>query len=132
MTTDETAQVLAEIERKRGYILDFHKVLAAADPVFLRAYEGLISAAYTDERLLSRREKELLYIGVLMALGGERSHIRAHMEVARRLGVTREEILETLESCLPACGVPKFMNAFDAWREAFPEAEKAEERRLRT
>jgi 4-carboxymuconolactone decarboxylase len=117
MTGSDAQQLLAEIEARRGYIHDYHRVLANEDPEFLRSYEEFLSAAYTDQRTLSRREKELVFIGVLTALGAEQSHISAHVRVARELGVTEREILETLELCLPPCGVPRFMSAFRAWQQ---------------
>lgn len=118
--SDETAQVLAEIEAKRGYVLEFHRILAEADPAFLRAYDGLIAASYSGERSMSRREKELVYVAALTALGAERSHIAAHMEAGKRAGLTRQEMLEVVEMCLPPAGVPRFMNAIEAWREVYP------------
>jgi 4-carboxymuconolactone decarboxylase len=117
---DEGARLLAEIEAKRGYVHDYHRILAAADPDFLRAYEGFLSAAYTDERSLGRLQKELVFIGVLTGLGADKGHIAAHMRVATELGMSPREVLEALELCLPPSGVPKFMNAFEAWKETFP------------
>jgi 4-carboxymuconolactone decarboxylase len=116
---EEGARLLAEIEAKRGYVHDYHRVLAEADPAFLRAYEGFLSAAYTDERTLGRLEKELVFLGVLTGLGANKQHIAAHMRVARELGMSTQGILEVLELCLPPAGVPKFMNAFEAWTETF-------------
>jgi 4-carboxymuconolactone decarboxylase len=117
---EEGARLLAEIEAKRGYVHEYHRVLADADPAFLRAYEGFLSAAYTDERSLDRLQKELVFLGVLTGLGAAKNHIAAHMRVASELGMGAREVLEALELCLPPAGVPKFMNAFDAWTETFP------------
>jgi 4-carboxymuconolactone decarboxylase len=114
----EAEELLANIEQTRGYVLDHHRLLAEYDPAFLRAYEGLLSAAYTDRRNLSPREKELVFIGVLTALGASANHIRAHVKVAKKLGVGDDEILEVLELCLPPCGVVRFMNGFDVWKES--------------
>jgi 4-carboxymuconolactone decarboxylase len=113
----ESEKLLAEIEERRGYVHDYHRVLAERDPNFLRAYEAFLAAAYTDERKLTRREKELIFIGVLTALGAEPEHIRAHIDVGKKLGIEDAEILEVLELCLPPCGVPRFMRAFAVWKE---------------
>jgi 4-carboxymuconolactone decarboxylase len=116
---EEAARLLAEIEAKRGYVHDYHRVLAEADPAFLRVYEDFLSAAYTDERKLNRLEKELVFVGVLTGLGADKKHIAAHMRVAHELGMSAQAVLEVLELCLPPAGVPKFMNAFQAWTETF-------------
>ena len=116
---EEAAELLAEIEAKRGYVHEYHRVLAEVDPAFLRAYEGLLSAAYTDERKLIRRDKELVFVGVLTGLGADTKHIAAHLRVANELGMSAQELLEALELCLPPAGVPRFMNAFEAWTETF-------------
>jgi 4-carboxymuconolactone decarboxylase len=119
--SSEAEELLAEIEQRRGYVHEYHRVLADQDPAFLRAYEAFLAAAYTDQRKLSRREKELVFIGVLTALGAEHSHIRAHIDAATKVGVENAEILEVLELCLPPCGVPRFMNAFTVFSDALGE-----------
>jgi 4-carboxymuconolactone decarboxylase len=116
---EEGTRLLAEIEAKRGYVHEYHRVLAEADPSFLRAYEGFLSAAYTDQRTLGRLQKELVFLGVLTGLGADKKHIAAHMRIAREHGLDAQGVLEVLELCLPPAGVPRFMNAFDAWTETF-------------
>lgn len=115
----EAEELLSRIEEKRGYVLDFHRVLAHADPAFLTAFDALISASYTDQRLLSQRDKELAYIAMLVALGADRQQISTHMSAADRAGASDREVLEILELCLPECGAPKFMRGVDVWREVF-------------
>lgn len=113
----DATEVLAGIERKRGYVLDMHRTLAAADPTFLAAYETLLDAAYLRERTLDRRVKELVYVAVLTALGSSRSHIAAHLRAALAAGATADELLEVLEQILPPCGLPRFMEGLEAWRD---------------
>jgi 4-carboxymuconolactone decarboxylase len=112
---DEARELLAEIEARRGYIHEMHRVLAEEDPGFLRKYEEFLEAAYLRERSLDRRTKELIYVAALAALGAPRGHQLAHMRAALRAGATRVELLEALEQILPPAGVPKFMEAIEAW-----------------
>ncbi|MBI4495266.1 MAG: carboxymuconolactone decarboxylase family protein [Chloroflexi bacterium] len=116
---DEAQAYLDHMVRERGYVLDFHKTLAAEDLDFLRAYNQLIEAAYVDKDVLDARTKELLYSAVLTALGGFPSHIKAHMELAARAGATKQEVLAMLQLLLPAAGVPRFMLGFQVWQEVF-------------
>lgn len=122
-TKQSAADLLAKIDRKRGYVLEFHRSLAAADPEFLSAYDDLVSLAYTNERLLSSRDKELAYVAMLTGLGAEVAHVRVHIALAKDAGASRQEILEVLEMCLPECGVPKFMSGIEAWRDVFQEVQ---------
>lgn len=110
---------LQEMARTRGYVLDYHKVLVAEDLPFMKALNGLLAAAYTDQRRLDRKTKELVFTAVLTALGAQKSHIKAHIEVAKREGATKEEILELLEMLVMPCGAPKFMVGYEAWTECF-------------
>jgi predicted amidohydrolase/alkylhydroperoxidase/carboxymuconolactone decarboxylase family protein YurZ len=114
--------LLAEIERKRGYVLDLHRTLAARDPAFLAEYERLLGAAFLAERTLDRRVKELIYVGVLTALGTPQDHLVAHMRAAVANGATEQEVLETLELALPPVGVPRFIEGMAAFEAAFGAA----------
>ncbi len=116
---DQEKKYLQEMARTRGYVLDYHKVLVAEDLPFIRSLNELLAVAYTDQRRLDRKTKELIFIAALTALGAAKDHIKAHIEVAKRHGATKEEILELLEMLALPCGVPKFMLGYEAWTESF-------------
>jgi 4-carboxymuconolactone decarboxylase len=120
LSMDDEKAYLEEMMKSRGYVLDYHKVLVAEDLPFLRSLNGLLATAYTDQRRLDRKTKELVFIGVLTAMGAAREHIKAHIEVAKRHGATKEEVLELLEMLVLPCGVPKFMLGYEAWADSFP------------
>jgi 4-carboxymuconolactone decarboxylase len=107
-----------EMARKRGYVLDYHKTMARADFPVLEAANGLINAAYLDQRALDRRTKELLFVLSLTVLRAPQQQIRAHIDVALGLGVTPREILEAIEIALPEAGVVAFQHGFEAWCDA--------------
>ncbi|MET8854106.1 carboxymuconolactone decarboxylase family protein [Amycolatopsis sp. NPDC004625] len=114
--TDPRAQAYVdEMARRRGYVLEYHKTMAHADFPVLEAANGLISAAYLDERTLDRRTKELLFVLSLTVLRAPQAQIRAHIEVALEIGVTAREILEAIEIALPEAGVVAFQHGFEAW-----------------
>jgi 4-carboxymuconolactone decarboxylase len=117
---DERKAYLSEMARARGYVLDYHKILVAEDLPFMKAVNGALAVSYTDQRRLDRKTKELISIAIHAALGSGKNHIKAHVEVARRHGATKEEVLEVLELLALPCGLPKFMLGFEAWTEVFP------------
>jgi 4-carboxymuconolactone decarboxylase len=117
----EQKKMLEEMKKKRGFILDFHKILIEEDLEFLKRYEELISTAYARQRSLSKKVKELVFIAALTALQADKSHLGAHMKVAMENGATKQEILEVLECIFPPCGVLRFMNGLDAFKEAVEE-----------
>ncbi len=116
----EDAQAfLDRMVRERGYVLDFHKTLAAEDFEFLRTYNALIEGAYLNNPVLDDKTKELLYTAVLTAIGGQSAHIKAHIVEAVKVGATKQEVLAPLRLLLPPAGVPRFMVGFQAWQEVF-------------
>ena len=118
MTTQEEKQAYVdEMAEKRGYVLDYHKVMAEQDFEVLQAANGLIEAAYLKERRLDRKTKELLFIVSLTVMRASKTHIQSHIRVALDLGLSREEVLEAIEITLPEAGVVVFQEGFEAWRE---------------
>ncbi len=116
-TQEEKQSYVDEMVKKRGYVLDYHKVMAAHDFEVLQAANGLVSAAYLEERRLDRKTKELIFITTLTAMRASKGHIQSHIKVALDLGLTKEEILEAIEILLPEAGVVVFQEGFEAWRE---------------
>jgi len=113
----EQKKMLEEMKEKRGFVLDFHKILIEEDLEFLKRYEELISTAYARQRNLSKKVKELVFIAALTALQADKAHIGAHMKVAIENGASKQEILEVLECIFPPCGVLRFMNGLNAFKE---------------
>lgn len=116
-TQEEKQAYIDEMVRKRGYVLDYHKVMAAHDFEVLQAANGLVSAAYLEERRLDRKTKELIFIATLTAMRASKGHIQSHIRVALDLGLSKEEILEAIEITLPEAGVVPFQDGFAAWHE---------------
>src|SRR3954454_11906834 len=118
MTTAEDPQLyIDEMARRRGYVLDYHKVMAKNDFAVLQAANDLVGAAYLDQRALDRKTKELLFIVSLTVMRASKGHIQSHIRVALDLGLSKEEILEAIEITLPEAGVVVFQEGFEAWRE---------------
>ena len=116
-TQEEKQAYVDEMVRKRGYVLDYHKVMAAQDYEVLQAANDLVNAAYLKQRRLDRKTKELIFIVSLTVMRASKGHIQSHIKVALDLGVSKEEILEAIEIALPEAGVVAFQEGFEAWRE---------------
>ena len=115
--TTDAQTYIDDMARKRGYVLDYHKVMAKHDFPVLQAANHVVSAAYLDERTLDRRTKELIFIVSLTVMRASKGHIQSHIRVALDLGLTPTEILEAIEISLPEAGVVAFQAGFEAWRE---------------
>ncbi|EPR76227.1 4-carboxymuconolactone decarboxylase [Leifsonia rubra CMS 76R] len=103
--------------RERGYVLDYHKIMAKHDFPVLMAANDLVGAAYLKQRTLPRRTKELIFIVSLTVMRASKAHIQSHIRVALDLGVTPQEILEAIEISMPEAGVVAFQVGFEAWAE---------------
>jgi 4-carboxymuconolactone decarboxylase len=115
--TDAAQQYVDDMARTRGYVLEYHKKMAKQDFPVLQAANGLVGAAYLDQRTLDRRTKELIFIVSLTVMRAAKGHIQSHIRVALDLGVTPQEILEAIEISLPEAGVVAFQHGFEAWAE---------------
>jgi 4-carboxymuconolactone decarboxylase len=116
-TQEEKQAYVDDMARKRGYVLEFHKVMAKQDFDALQATNNLVEAAYLKERRLDRRTKELIFIVSLTVMRASKGHIASHIRVALELGLSKEEILEAIEIALPEAGIVAFQTGFEAWRE---------------
>ena len=106
-----------DIARRRGYVLPYHKVLAAQDLPVMKAADNLVAAAYLDQRSLDRGVKELLFVLSLTVMRAERHHLASHIRAALKCGLSPRQVLEAIEIALPEAGVVAFQHGFDVWRE---------------
>ena len=115
MTTEEKRSYLENMRRKRGYILEMHRVLVEEDFEWVQRYDPFAEATYTGQRLLDRKTKELLQIVVEAALRADVEQIQAHVEVALKEGATPREILEALQTVVMPMGMLAFRRGLQAW-----------------
>jgi 4-carboxymuconolactone decarboxylase len=116
-TVQDPQAYIDDMARERGYVLDYHKVMAKQDFDVLQAANGLVNAAYLAPRELDRKTKELIFIVSLTVMRASKGHIQSHIKVALDLGVTPRAILEAIEISLPEAGIVAFQAGFEAWRE---------------
>ncbi len=115
MSTDEAQAFLQRTQQDRGYTLEMHRIMAAADLEWAKKYNEFIEATYTSQRTLDRKTKELLQIAVEAALRADVEQIQAHVRVALREGATPQEILEALQAVIMPMGALAFRRGVQAW-----------------
>jgi len=112
---EDARAYLREMHQKRGYTLEMHRIMAAADLEWAKKYGDFIEATYTGQRLLDRKTKELLQIVVEAALRADVEQIQAHVRVALQEGATAQEILEALQAVIAPMGALAFRRGLQAW-----------------
>lgn len=118
----QKAEALIEkMKKDRGYIYPEWEFAARSDPDFVEAYNNLYRAALNDGHALSAKTRELIAIGIL-AYRGEVHSVKTHILRAMRLGATKQEILEAVETSIIPGGAPTFFNGLSAIIQAIDEA----------
>ena len=115
MATDDVREFLQRAQQTRGYTLEMHRIMAAADLEWAKKYNEFIEATYTGQRTLDRKTKELLQIVVEAALRADVEQIQAHVRVALNEGATPTEILEALQAVIAPMGALAFRRGVQAW-----------------
>lgn len=72
-------------------------------PEVAKAFDGLINAL-KDTKGLDAKTKQLIYIGIKSAME-DTTAIYFHVQMAKQLGATREEIRDTILITLSVCGI---------------------------
>ena len=112
----EEQRYIDDMARRRGYVLDYHKVMVRQDVEFMKAADHIVDAAYLKPRTLDRKTKELIFIVSLTVLKAQQEHIVSHIHAALKAGATAQEILEAIEISYPEAGAVAFQWGMEAWR----------------
>lgn len=83
--------------------MDSVKFLEKEAPAVAKAFNRLVDTL-KNTKGLDAKTKELVYIGIKSALG-ETTAVYFHVQNAKKLGATREEIKDTILITLPVCGL---------------------------
>jgi 4-carboxymuconolactone decarboxylase len=115
--TQERQDYLDKMHAQRGFVADFHKFMVLADFAYLSKANELAEVAYTSQRLLDRKTKELVFIAISTMHGTDRDHLKLHVQAALKAGATGQEILEVLEMLGLAAGQMALRFGLDVWAE---------------
>lgn len=73
---------------------------------------------------LTLRERQIVNLAALTALGGVEPQLVGHVKTSERIGMSREEIVEVFVHLAPYVGVPKALAGLRAAGAAFEAADK--------
>ncbi|MER5185625.1 carboxymuconolactone decarboxylase family protein [Streptomyces sp. NPDC002896] len=74
-----------------------------------------------DRPALPPRDRQLVTLGMLTALGGCEPQLEVHINAALNVGITSDEIVEALLHSAVYCGMPKALNATFVAKKVFGE-----------
>lgn len=114
---DKKQEYIDKMFAQRGFVADMHKFMALTDFAYLQKANELAEVAYTSQRLLDRKTKELVFIAISAMHGTDRDHLKLHIHAALRAGATPQEILEVLEILGLAAGQMTLRFGLDVWAE---------------
>lgn len=97
--------LLNAMEKERGYMLGPWRYLAEQDTDFMEAYNNLYNRGLTDGKALPAKIREFIAIGIL-AYRGLEDAVYHHGQRALRLGATKQELLEAIETAMIPGGGP--------------------------
>jgi len=112
--------LIEKMKKDRGYIYPEWEFAARNDPDFVEAYNDLYRAALNDGQALDAKTRELVALGIL-AFRGDVNAVKAHILRAMRLGASKQEILEAIETCIVPGGAPTFFVGLSALMKAIAE-----------
>lgn len=74
---------------------------------------------------LDMKSREIATVAALTAMGNARPQLQTHIRASLNVGLTEEEIVETIIQMALYAGFPASLNALDAAREVFKEGKSA-------
>jgi 4-carboxymuconolactone decarboxylase len=112
-------KILKEIDGEVG-----QKVIAALADVSPELGHQVIAWAFGDIYArpgLPPRDRQLVTLGMLTALGGCEPQLEVHINAALNVGLTPAEIVEALLHSAVYCGMPRALNATFVAKKVFAE-----------
>ena len=94
---DRRQAVVRRGERRRGFVPYWLRTMADVDVDFLEAYERIYELTAIRRGRLPPKFREMIVVAAV-SIGGYLPGIKDHIRRALRLGATKEEIIEVLQS----------------------------------
>ena len=109
--------LIARMKQARGYIYPEWEFAARQDPEFVETYNRIYELGLGEGKHVPAKVREFVAIALLAFRGSDKTGLVAHMKRAMRLGATREELFEVLETCMIPGGAPTLHRGLSALLE---------------
>jgi len=119
--TDAIAARLAAVRAKRGYLLPHHGLMAITAPKLLDAYDTTYTVLALDDRILSRHDREFVWLAILIAT--DEAIATHHIPKFREAGGSDEEVNAVLGLTAVALGFEAFRFVKRHWLRHLPSIE---------
>jgi 4-carboxymuconolactone decarboxylase len=124
----------ARLDREEGYrLLDVlqdeatQRALPAVEEVAPGFTDWIVTALFGGTYLregLSLRDRQLVNLAALAAVGGVDPQLAGHVRTSLRIGMTREQVIEVFVHLAPYVGVPKALAGLRVAAAAIAEVER--------
>ena len=110
-------------ERRRGFVPYWLRFMAEVDVDFLEAYERIYELTAVRKGALPPKFRELIVVAAV-AIGNYGPGLKDHIRRALRLGATKEEIVEVLQSAYFHTGALTLVHGMIALIDVLKELEQ--------
>lgn len=110
-------ELLDRVMKTRGFVEDFHVVLAEKDPDLLEIWSQVWQHVLADSSLDSK-SSALIRLAVVAAMHNSTA-VNHSMDQAIDAGATAEEILDSLKIAFVFTGVPTLVDSLSIYRKKF-------------
>lgn len=93
---DRAKKLIEKIEKERGFVMPWRRMLAERDPEFMEIYHKTAMHVFHTRKALPLKFKEIILV-CADAITFYEPGLRQHIRNALNAGATEEEILEALE-----------------------------------
>ena len=119
---DRREAIVRRGERRRGFVPYWLRVMADVDVDFLEAYERIYELTAVRRGKLPPKVREMIVVAAV-SIGGYGPGIKDHIRRALRLGATKEEIIEVLQSAYFHTGALTLVHGMIALIDVLKEME---------
>jgi len=116
MEEKERRELIKKMKRERDRTLNVYRLLLKNDPEMMKKWDDLYSAEKFQKRFLTPREKELIDLGINVAIKWGIG-LQIHLKKAIEMGITEQEIMEVFSLTAMTTGIPCMMFASDVYTE---------------
>ncbi|MFD7791943.1 carboxymuconolactone decarboxylase family protein [Streptomyces sp. NPDC059759] len=112
-------KILDQVDGEAG-----HRVVDALSDINPELGHQIIAWAFGDiydRPGLAARDRQLVTLGMLTALGGCETQLEVHVNASLNVGLSPDQIVEALLHSAVYCGIPKAMNASMVAKKVFGE-----------